>query len=411
MSGFLRLVKKELRELLRPRYLVPLLIAPLFIVITMQGVGEIQEQAGHEMEVAVLSNDSGEYGQKTITILKQTANVTYTTSSISPRQALENAQSTQVLVVVPGGFTEQIKSRNQATLSIYSTIDAINFASTTRSARINALSEAVNEQLSLATMNVSSPSLDTIQTTHTTYVRGTQVTASPAMLSEAFSLRFFLLGLMMVFAIFGAGQLMIQGMGSEKEAKTLETLLTMPVKRRTLVAAKLTSGTVLGLFLAGLYTAAIYFARPSSLNTVAALPQLSSSDYVLLGLLLALAIVDILALALLLGVFADDSRGAQTLMVPLMLVTMAPVFVILYLGLSSFSLPVKIALFAIPSTYPVIAPQRLLFGDTAIVYTGIVYESIFAIVMIGLSVRLFNSDRLITGDIGRFGKLLDKLQR
>lgn len=136
----------------------------------------------------------------------------------------------------------------------------MNFASATQSARINALLEAVNEQLAVATMNVTSISLDTIRATHTTYVRGTQVTASPATLSEAFSLRFFLLGPMMVFAIFGAGQLMIQGMGSEKEAKTL---LTMPVKRRTLVAAKLTSGTVLGLFLAGLYTAAIYFARRS----------------------------------------------------------------------------------------------------------------------------------------------------
>ncbi|NHN61212.1 MULTISPECIES: ABC transporter permease [Halorussus] len=412
MSHFLRLLKKELRELARPRYLIPLLVAPLFVVVTLQGVGSIQDQADDPMAVAVVNQDAGEYGRLAVDTIDRTANVTSTSSgsSVSPRRVLERGDEASVVVVVPPDFTERIRADERANLSVHSAVDGVNFATGSASAKTAALVGAVNDRLALARSGANATALAPVGDVQTTYVRGTRVDASPGALTEAVSLRFFMLGMVMVFAIFGAGQLMIQGMGSEKENKTLETLLTMPVRRRTIVAAKLVSGALLGLLMAGLYTASIYFSRPSTGSGVASLPQLSGGDYLLVGVLLTLAIVDVLALALWLGVFADDSKGAQTLMVPLMLVVMAPVFVSMYFGLSSFSLPVKLALFAIPSTYPVVAPQRLLFGDLGLVYAGVAYQVGFAAVMVWLSVRLFDSDRLVTGDTGRLGSLVERLQ-
>jgi ABC-2 type transport system permease protein len=412
VNDFFRLTKKELRELARPQHLLPLLITPLLLVIVMQGTGAIQEQASQEAVVAVVNNDGDKYGQMAVKTLERNANVTYSATSVSSEKAIETVQSgpAQVLIVVPDGFTERITAGKQGNLSVYWSVNQINLASGASSAKTSALLEAIDKQLALAITGASPTALDVSTSTQTTYVRGMKLSASPAELSATISLRFFFLSLVMVIAIIGAGQLMIQGMGSEKEAKTLETLLTMPVKRRTIVAAKLASGSVLGLLLAGLYTGAIYFARPSSTGGLAVVPQLSGVEYLLIGVLLALAIVDILAVALWLGVFVDDSRGAQTLMLPLMFVVMAPVFVSMYLDISSFSLPVKAALFAIPATYPVLAPQRLLFGDPTIVFIGIVYEIVFAIVMIGLVVRLFNSDRLVTGETGIFGTLVGKFR-
>jgi ABC-2 type transport system permease protein len=411
VNDFLRLTKKELRELARPQNLIPLLVAPLILVIVMQGTGAIQEQASQEAVVAVVNNDGDKFGRVAVNTLERNANVTYSDTSMPSAEAIETVQSgpAQVLIVVPDGFTERIKAGKQGALSVYWSVNQVNFASGTSSAKTSALLEAIDKRLALAITGASPSSLNPITSTPTTYVRGTQLSASPAELSATISVRFFFLSLVIVFAITGAGQLMIQGMGSEKETKTLETLLTMPVKRRTIVAAKLASGSVLGLLLAGLYTGAIYFARPSNSGSMAVVPQLGGAEYLLIGVLLALAIVDILAVALWLGVFVDDSRGAQTLMIPLTLVTMAPVFINTYLDISSFSLPVKAAIFAIPSTYPVIAPQRLLFGDTTIVFIGIVYQIVFALVMIGLAVRLFNSDRLVTGNSGRFSSLFEKL--
>lgn len=413
MSDFLRLVVKELRELARPRYLVPLLLAPLFLVVTMQGMGPVQDPADQRMAVAVVNNDTGEYGQVAFETIESAANVTYDASSESPERAIDRvrSESAKILLVIPDGFTERIESGERGELRVYWAANQVSYANATESARANALLESVDRRVALAATGATPESLEPTTSSHTTFVRDTRVAASPSALSSAVSSRFFLLAMAMVFAIFGSGQLMIHGMGGERENKTLETLLTMPVKRRTIVAAKLVSGALLGLGLAALYTGAIYVSRPSNLGDAAAVPQLSGVDYALTGVLLALAILDMLAFALWLGVFADDSKGAQTLMVPIVLATMAPAFAVLFLDVTTLSLPLKAALFAIPSTYPVLAPQRLLFGDTGIVVAGIAYEVAFAGVMIWLSVRLFDSDRLVTGDTGRVGTLLEKLQR
>ena len=118
-----------------------------------------------------------------------------------------------------------------------------------------------------------------------------------------------------------------------------------------------------------------------------------------------------LALALWLGAFADDSKGGQSLLLPIGMLTMAPAFISAFFSFDGFSLPIKAAIYAIPSTHPVVAPTQLLFGDTTPVLLGITYEIAFALVMIYLTVRLFESDRLVTGNAGRVGKLLDSLQK
>jgi ABC-2 type transport system permease protein len=184
----------------------------------------------------------------------------------------------------------------------------------------------------------------------------------------------------------------------------------MPVKRRTIVAAKLASSAVIGLGLAALYTGAIYLSQTSSGAVTGAIPTLGGVDYVLVGALLALAIVDVLALALWLGVFANDSKGAQTFIAPLVIVTMLPAFAVAFFDVASLALPLKGLLFAIPSTYPVLAPQRLLVGDTGVVVLGLAYQTAFAVGMIWLSVRLFDSDRLVTGDAGRLGDFVQRFR-
>jgi len=62
---------------------------------------------------------------------------------------------------------------------------------------------------------------------------------------------------------------------------------------------------------------------------------------------------------------------------------------------------------------PAVAVEDLwhALGDTTPVLLGIAYEIAIALVMIYLTVRLFESDLLVTGNAGRVGKLLDSLQK
>lgn len=410
MRVFWRLLRKELRELARPQYLIPLLVMPLFLVLSLQGVGAAEDAASERPVVVVVDNDGDEYAALATETLQQRANVTAHRSSVSQEVAIETLQSgpANTLFVFPEGFSERIESGNRSEVRVYSSLSHLSTTSGAESAKANALLSAVDANITANVTGASQSALDPTTNTHTTYVKGTHVEASPGQLSGSVSMRFFFLGMVMVLAVFGAGSLVVNSMGSEKENGTLETLLTMPVQRRTIVGAKLGASAILGVALAAFYIGVFYLARPDTGGTSVA--QLTGGDYALVGLSLSLAIIDILAVALCLGVFADDTRGAQTLLMPVAFVAMVPAFVTGFVDTSTLSLPLKAALYAIPSTHPVIAPVELAFGDPLVVLAGIAYEVAFAVVVIALTVRLFGSDRLVTGDAGRLGVVLDALQ-
>jgi ABC-2 type transport system permease protein len=205
-------------------------------------------------------------------------------------------------------------------------------------------------------------------------------------------------------------------MGIEKENKTLETLLTMPVKRRTIVAAKLLGSALVGLAAAGIMTFAFvqYQSGITGGNGGGGLPaafSLGALDLALVGVAIALAVVGGLALALVLGVFAGDRQGAQVLLLPLSVLAIAPAFATIFADFTTLSLPLQILLFVIPFTHPVIAYKQLLFGDPTIVYAGIAYEALFAVGAIALVVYIFSTDRVVTAGSSRLGRWLRKLQR
>jgi hypothetical protein len=47
------------------------------------------------------------------------------------------------------------------------------------------------------------------------------------------------------------------------------------------------------------------------------------------------------------------------------------------------------------------APRALLFDDYLLVVSGIIYVSIFAVIMIIFAVWVFKTDRLLTGSVKR----------
>lgn len=55
------------------------------------------------------------------------------------------------------------------------------------------------------------------------------------------------------------GSIVVSSMGTEKENKTLETLLTMPVRRTTVVTGKLLAAAIMGLFYGVCYLVGMMF--------------------------------------------------------------------------------------------------------------------------------------------------------
>ena len=82
---------------------------------------------------------------------------------------------------------------------------------------------------------------------------------------------------------------------------------------------------------------------------------------------------------------------------PLSILSMIPAFVIMFAGWYGASAVMQGLLFAIPFSHPMIAMQALMYDDYALVLSGIAYMAAFAAVTIAITVRLYNSDILITG--------------
>jgi ABC-2 type transport system permease protein len=122
----------------------------------------------------------------------------------------------------------------------------------------------------------------------------------------------------------------------------------------------------------------------------------SPTSYILLGLNIFLTIVCALSLATLLALFAEDTKGAQAMLTPLMVTVLIPYFFTLFLDPNSVSLPLKIFIYLLPFSHTFFAFKFLLFGNIQPVVLGIVYLALLSVVFIFAAARIFSSDRVLT---------------
>ncbi len=127
--------------------------------------------------------------------------------------------------------------------------------------------------------------------------------------------------------------------------------------------------------------------------------SLSAADYVLVAVSVFGALLAGLALAMLLGTFAKNFKSGQTLILPMLFMALIPMFVTMFKDFDTLSTGMQIFLFLIPFSHPMMAMRNLMFGDYLLVAAGIAYCFLFALVIILIVVRIFATDKLLTGRI------------
>ncbi|MFB6140856.1 MAG: ABC transporter permease [Halosimplex sp.] len=414
MRPFARLVWKEARELLRPRYILPILLLPLIFVGMGQGFSGVEAQLSQRPTVGVVDHDGGEYGDAVVETLAEESDLAYRSTDGSVDAALDEttAAGGTAVVEIPENFTERIRAGERGRIHLYTDVESVSIVGIASSAQVDELVSEAAHNVSLAVTGATEAQLDPITREHTTYVKGRQLSAPPGAVSAAFSSQFVFVPVVIMLAIVFSGQMVMNSMAAETENKTLETLLSMPVDRRSIVAAKLVGGSVVGLVATALYTGGIAFSNLSigSVGGTSAL-TLGGGDYLLIGLSLFFTLVGTLAVALSLGLFADSQQGAQMLLLPLSGLAIVPMFATMFTDVDTLGLGAKAVLFAIPFTHPIIAPKRLLFDNVGLVLGGIAYEVVFALAAVWLAVKLFESDRPITGNAGWLDRVVRLVQQ
>ena len=125
--------------------------------------------------------------------------------------------------------------------------------------------------------------------------------------------------------------------------------------------------------------------------------------YLLIGVQMLLTMLISLSIAMILGAFAKNIKSSQTLLLPLMFVTIVPFMACMFLDISTLPGAVRYVLYAIPFTHTFMASDTVMFGKTELYTAGLVYQAVFLIICMTIAVKIFTSDYIFTAGefIGR----------
>ena len=408
MRSLSNIFSKELRELLTPATVLPIVILAVLFGSLGGVIGDVEDEVTKPPVIGLIQQDAGALSSYAVLVLTSSSEVVYNGTDIEEGLDAVAAAGGTALLVIPDGFTEDIMSNESGTIKVYWIMKGTGVLDTISSEALSGLMRATDQMLSRhileSGMGLSvNTTLNPTVTNETTTFKGKTIEGiSPSSISATLSSQSMVVPLIVLMVIIMSGSTVIASMGLEKENKTLETLLTMPVKRSHIVLGKLGGAAAIGLLMAfiymlgmGSYMNSLQGSTSLDLSTFGI--SMNTFDLVLVGLSLFLAVVAGLALCLVIGVFARDYKSAQSLTMPITFLAMIPMFVLMMKDFNTLPGAVQAGLFAIPFTHPMMAMNNLMFDDYTLVMAGIAYEAVFASAMMALAVVLFKKDILVTG--------------
>ncbi|MDR0309562.1 MAG: ABC transporter permease [Candidatus Methanoplasma sp.] len=430
MNHLVNLTKKELRELLTPGSIISVVVMVfIFMMVGTMVGGEMEGVTSPQKIGLVNGDDGGEWSEyavdsmydfyvKTYGITGEEAKeyiVMLDSSLYGDKEGISKAMidlNLETALGIAGGFTQNINEQKQTLIEeyyIFSSAGLLGSASSTISSTIIPfVSSSISFKLVSEAVDPGDHNagflLNPVRGNSTnTYIKGevyegvTPIEISTSMMSQTM-----FMPLVIMIIIMMIGSIVISSMGNEKENKTLETLLTMPVKRTTIVSGKLLASAIAGLvfglaYMIGMSFYISGFTGSGGINPADYGLSLGLTDWILVATVMFLAIFCALGLCMILGAFAKNYKAAQTMTLPIGVLAMIPMFVTMFTSWGALPGVLQAVMFAIPFSHPMMVMNNLMFGDITLVLAGLVYLLIFTAAVVMITVKLYKSDILLTG--------------
>jgi ABC-2 type transport system permease protein len=411
MTPLGNIIKKEVKELLTPATLVPIILVAIIFASLGGVIGGVSEKASSKPTIAVVQMEgSGFLAEVGFLGLNATSKVVYHgTNSSAALAAVQDAKG-QGVVVLPSNFTANILSNVSGYYEVQWVMYGTGLADSVQSSTVASATSSMSRVISIAlvngklTDNATIILQPTMEIDSTIYHGEVMEGLSPMSLAAFMSSQGFIVPLIVLMVVIYSGSMVITSMGTEKENKTLETLLTLPVRRSSIVFGKLAGATIVGLLMAIIYMAGMSFYMSSltagaSFDPAAYGMTLDLGKYMLIGASLFLALMSALALCMILGIFTKNYKAAQSMTMPITFLALIPMFVLMMTDFNTLPTGVQVLIFAIPFSEPMMAVKSLMFNDYGIVIAGIIYQALFAGAAMLVAVKLFRKDILLTGKV------------
>ena len=440
--GFL--LKKELGGLINRQTIFSMIFTPVLLVTMGQVMGHAMDEGFDTSSVNICNMDHTEFTESVLANLEKYGSAANTVTLESDNYADElNRLGLKNVIVIPEGFSKTILEDKKPADIIFAgklaTGLAGNMSSLSASDAISAIEESASDELLLKTYGLSDDDVALIKNSdniveytvaNDKFAKVPQSMLTAVMMSQSMAVPFALFFMLMM-----ASQMIMTAISNEKIDKTLETLLSAPVSRMTVLWSKMTAAFIVALMNAAvmsvgfiLYILGIMGSAGEKLmseaSSMAVSPDvsgtmtdaLSLSDalkelgmnigaggYAVMALQILLSTAIGLCIALILGAIAEDAQSLQTLLMPIMLLVMIPFLITMFADISSMNTGLRLIIGIIPFTHSYTAMTNIMMHDYGMLIGGLIYQILFLAGCMFFAVRLFNSDKLFTMN----GKLSD----
>jgi ABC-2 type transport system permease protein len=404
-------MKKEIKEILTPATIAPIIFMAILFGSLGNAISGIEGELSEKPVIGLINEDEGMFSTIAQSIIQNQTNVVFESSKISEKEIGLNIVSKNegvALLYLTQNFTNNILNDSKGHIEIFWIMKGAGVLDSISSEAVEILLYQINQAVSKmiieqnTTVNATF-ALNPSSRIDTTYYKEKTFTGlSPGRITGILSSQSTFIPLIIMIIIMMSGGTVISSMALEKENKTLETLLTLPVKRVNIVLGKLAASALVGLLLAVIYMLGLgYYVQSFTfgvdINAVGLDLTLSTMDLILMGLLLFVTLLSALSLCMFLGTLAKNYKSAQTLTFPVVLMVLFPYFLTMMKDFDTLPSVLQVILFAIPFSHPMMATRALIFNDYTFIISGLIYVTIFAIIMISIVVWIFKTDKIITG--------------
>lgn len=412
LEGLGNIVVKEVKELIRdPKILIGMIIVPAilfpFMGLAIRFATQTAAESIRAMPVGVIDQDKGAYAQALFDVFSGSNLTMIKLEATNVEQIARDVQGSNMtaVVVIPEGFSPNITNDKQAKVYVYGVFRGAGVAETAGPSAVVSVVNLFSKSLALSKVGNNTAILDPAYPSQQSIVKGKAVNVSPSVLSTLVMMQYIGLPVGITVLIIFSMQIAATSVASEKEEKTLETMLTMPVGRFTILLGKL-SGSVIAAAVGALamviglnyYMSSLTFAIPTQasvdLANIGLAPTLPA--YLVLGASLFVSLLSALALAIAVSSLTEDVRSAQAVVGYFYFITFIPMIFLMYTDISVMPLALRLVLLAIPYTHPMLAARAVFTGDYTTAVLGIIYVTAFTLVTLYLAARIFTTEKILT---------------
>ncbi|MFH2110475.1 MAG: ABC transporter permease [Candidatus Bathyarchaeota archaeon] len=431
MRNLIAIIVKEVKELVRdPKILIGVILMPIIIFPIMGSAIQISQES---VERAIMGASFAVYTDDEGFVTDALLSYLYNNNTVVPIDAgsLEEAlisfkeTDSSAMIYIPSGYNDNVTLGQKGVLRVYANLRKLNMAETQSTNVVSSLITVYNYYFSISkirnllaqTGSMGTPEAvrSPIEIRYASILKGNVLDIPPNAIFSLVMGQSIMLPIMVMMMVIFAIQMAATSIALEKEQKTLETLMTLPVSRLTILAGKLSGSIVIALAGAVSYLIGFGFYMNAAFSFVPEATTMNISDVdisitpfgmVLVGVVIFVTLVSALAMALSVAVFADNVRSAQSFTGVLITPIMIPAVVLMFSDIEMLPQSVQWIMLVIPYTHSIIATKAAFLADYVVVVRSILFISVWTLAVLYVAAKIFSTERIITarftlGDFGR----------